>query len=208
MVVFKVRTPIASGVLALNRNYCPVRIISSRRAFAMIVAGIAEVVDDALGDYQSYSFGQWDSFSVEIFSNDQVRDKYHWLRTVNRHYPIPKIIRVLNYGRLPPTVVRLNRINIALRDRSTCQYCGTLLRAKEITLDHVLPRSRGGGMSWSNIVCCCMPCNTAKGQRTPAEAAMPLLTDPKVPKIFDLFCMPLEAESDLEPSWQPFLGAV
>jgi 5-methylcytosine-specific restriction endonuclease McrA len=201
MMKQELRSPLKRGVLVLNRNWYPIRVISHRRAFAMLFAGIADVLDDWHGDYQSYDFSQWAQLSPRLFLD--ARAKYFWMRTVRVAYAVPKIVRATQYCKIPPSSMRLNRINLMARDRHTCQYCGTVLLAKQLTLDHVIPKSRGGQMSWSNIVCCCKKCNVFKGRRTPDEARMRLLREPRQPHL-------LEFMKDLggqvaDPSWRPFL---
>jgi 5-methylcytosine-specific restriction endonuclease McrA len=96
---------------------------------------------------------------------------------------LPSVIRLLEYRRIPQQSRALSRKNILLRDRYTCQYCYRVLPSVELTLDHVQPRSRGGGSSWENLVACCHPCNNRKGSRTPEEAGMKLA---KAPRPFSL----------------------
>jgi 5-methylcytosine-specific restriction endonuclease McrA len=86
-------------------------------------------------------------------------------------------VQLLANVRVPRMMLRPTRANILLRDEETCQYCGKHMR--ELTLDHVLPRSRGGQSTWENLVACCHPCNNRKGNRTPEEANMPLVRTPK-----------------------------
>src|SRR6266498_3136267 len=85
----------------------------------------------------------------------------------------------LHAARVAPRLMRaLSRKNILLRDRNTCQYCGELLTAGDLTLDHVLPRSRGGASTWENLVACCHSCNRRKGNQMPIEAGMKLMREP------------------------------
>ncbi|BAU66341.1 HNH endonuclease [Stanieria sp. NIES-3757] len=93
--------------------------------------------------------------------------------------PLPTVIRLRYYVRVPYKEIPLTRRNVLERDRHTCQYC----RAKneQLTLDHVIPRSRGGGDTWENLVAACVRCNVKKGSRTPKEANMALLTQPRRP---------------------------
>lgn len=93
----------------------------------------------------------------------------------------PIIIRLLNYIKYRPTNLKVSRKRIFKRDKSTCQYCGS---KKHLTIDHVLPRSRGGGNTWTNLVTCCSGCNVYKGNRTPKEANMRLMSRPYEPSIF------------------------
>ena len=92
---------------------------------------------------------------------------------------VPSVIRLLEYRRIPHQTRALSRKNILLRDRNTCQYCGEVLPSSELTLDHVVPRSRGGASTWENLVACCFACNNKKGDRTPQEAGMVLARQPR-----------------------------
>lgn len=91
---------------------------------------------------------------------------------------LPCVIRLRSYKRIPIRISVLTRKNIYARDRNVCQYCGVKFSSHELTLDHVLPESKGGAFSWSNLVSCCAPCNRKKDDRTPEEAGMPLLRQP------------------------------
>src|SRR6202020_2492570 len=93
--------------------------------------------------------------------------------------PVPSVIRWLEYRPIPPQPRALPRKNILPRDRNTCQYCATVLPASELTLDHVVPRSRGGSSTWENLVACCHACNRRKGNQTPLESGMKLMREPR-----------------------------
>lgn len=93
--------------------------------------------------------------------------------------PLPSVIRLRNYKKIPIRISILTRQNIYARDRFLCQYCGQKFAARDLTLDHVLPESRGGMWSWDNLVACCRADNLRKGDRTPYEAGMELLHIPK-----------------------------
>ncbi len=96
------------------------------------------------------------------------------VRTMTEEYPLPAVIRLRQYLRVRPHVVALTRKNLILRDRGTCQYCYCMPVGRELTVDHVVPRSRGGGTSWDNVVLACGSCNRRKSNRTPSEARMRL----------------------------------
>lgn len=93
--------------------------------------------------------------------------------------PVPTVIRLRYYVRVPYKEIPLTRRNILERDEHTCQYCS--FRGDNLTLDHVLPRSRGGKDTWENLVAACVRCNVHKGNRTPTEARMPLMSQPRRP---------------------------
>lgn len=138
-------------VLVLNQDYSPLTVCSAERAFLLIYARKAERVHD---------------------------DPELKLRTVSTEYPMPSVIRLQDYIFVPYKSVLLSRQNIFKRDRQQCQYCGS---QRDLTLDHVLPGSRGGKSSWTNLTTACKKCNSFKGDRTPEEAEMSLMNQPFKP---------------------------
>lgn len=140
-----------SRVLVLNASFEPINVCSVRRAVIMILKGVARVEEKA--DHLLYS----PSLSM----------------------PTPSVIRLVEYIHIPFERKSLSRKNILLRDQNRCQYCGKHLPPVELTLDHVMPRARGGGSTWDNLVASCRRCNNVKGNRTPEEAAMKLLKKPQ-----------------------------
>ncbi|HUZ04615.1 MAG TPA: HNH endonuclease [Acidobacteriaceae bacterium] len=122
-------------VLVLNASYEPINICGARRALVLVLKGVATTEEER-------------NFS---------------LRAARINIPMPSVIRLLEYRRIPHQTRALSRKNILLRDRNTCQYCGIVLTAGELTLDHVIPRSRGGQSTWENLVACCHACNRKKG---------------------------------------------
>jgi 5-methylcytosine-specific restriction endonuclease McrA len=92
---------------------------------------------------------------------------------------MPSVIRLENYAKVPRVRQQVTRRNIFTRDQFTCQYCEKKLPANQLTVDHVFPKSRGGPESWENLVACCYPCNRRKANRTPDEANMTLLREPR-----------------------------
>jgi 5-methylcytosine-specific restriction endonuclease McrA len=103
----------------------------------------------------------------------------HILHSQKLSIHAPSVIRLTEYIHIPFERRSLSRKNILLRDHSTCQYCGRQYPPSELTLDHVLPRSRGGESAWDNLVACCKRCNHKKGNRTPEESGMHLLRRPR-----------------------------
>jgi 5-methylcytosine-specific restriction endonuclease McrA len=95
---------------------------------------------------------------------------------------VPAVIRLLKAARRRPRVVRFSRFNVLLRDSFTCQYCGQRPHARELTMDHVIPRAQGGSTRWNNVVAACRACNHQKGSRTPSEARMALFRSPHEPR--------------------------
>ena len=194
---------IQSSVLALNRHYLAVHILPVPRAFCLLYKGAAEVISVESGVYHSYDFDQWlESCLLREALGERSADA-DWIRSVNFEIQVPRLIRLLRYDRLPRNAVKFNRRNIFLRDENCCQYCGRRLGAHKLSLDHVLPKSRGGPTTWENIVCCCLDCNVRKGGRTPHEAGMKLMKIPFKPARNPLLFHHLGSRK--YESWQAFL---
>jgi 5-methylcytosine-specific restriction endonuclease McrA len=143
--------PLQEPVLVLNATYEPINVTAVRRALVLILKGVATAEED-------------DGAFI------------HAARVAIR---IPSVIRLLEFRRIPYQTRALSRKNLLLRDRYTCQFCGRTLPAHELTLDHVIPRSRGGRTDWDNLVACCHKCNNLKGDRLPEEAGLKLLRPPR-----------------------------
>jgi 5-methylcytosine-specific restriction endonuclease McrA len=112
----------------------------------------------------------------------------------------------LRYERTPRFVVRLTRRNLMLRDGFQCQYCGRRPHQRDLNIDHVIPRSRGGADTWENLVISCRACNLKKGRRTPPEASMVLLRIPQAPRWSPATQIRLSSYAQFE-EWEPFLEA-
>ena len=194
--------PLSSSVLVLNRQYLAVHVINVRRAFTLLVRDLAEVIHVEDGQYANYDFASWREVS-ELRS--EFREPHDdWLRAVNFEVQVPRVIRLLFYDRVPNQSVRFNRRNLFARDNNSCQYCGKRFPTSELSLDHVVPRSRGGDTSWENIVCACVACNVRKGGRTPHEAHMALIRKPTKPKRSPL--VTLKLGNPKYESWKSFLS--
>lgn len=192
-----------SNVLVLNKHYAALRVVPARRAFCLLFKQIAEVVSLEDSQYLSYDFDSWREISELRAQYD--REHHEWIRCVRFELAVPKIIRLTLYDRLPRRDVRFTRRNIYARDRNRCQYCGRKFPTCELSLDHVIPKSRGGQTSWINIVCCCVRCNVRKGGRTPAEARLKLITEPAKPRRSPAVTIHLTSEK--YASWKQFLNA-
>jgi 5-methylcytosine-specific restriction endonuclease McrA len=142
-------------VLVLNASYEPINICAARRALVLVLKGVA---------------------SAEEHAPMAIHSSRHTMR-------LPSVIRLLEYRRIPHQTRALSRKNILMRDRYTCQYCLRASPQVELTLDHVVPRSRAGETTWENLVACCHICNNKKGNRTPEEAGMKLV---RLPRPFSL----------------------
>jgi 5-methylcytosine-specific restriction endonuclease McrA len=169
------------SVLALNRHFAAVHVVSVQRAFCLLWKESAEVIDFDGGHYMSYNFERWCENSQLKQALEADDDTEDWIRGVNFRIQVPRIIRLLSYDRIPRNTVKFNRRNIFLRDENCCQYCQKHFPRQQLSLDHIQPRSRGGLDSWENIVCACRKCNVRKGGCTPQEAGMTLMRPPVRP---------------------------
>lgn len=122
------------------------------------------------------------------------------VHSIKRNYPFPSVIRLSRFIKVPFKKIELSRKNILRRDNYCCQYCGT--RTHEVTIDHIIPKSRGGAVSWENLVSACHRCNHKKGSRTPEEAGMALINKPQKPHHIIFFKQFMGKADD---SWKPFL---
>ncbi|HXE06671.1 MAG TPA: HNH endonuclease [Acidobacteriaceae bacterium] len=164
-------------VLVLNASYEPINICGARRALVLVLKGVARTEEE----------------------------QGAVLHAARMQVAMPSVIRLLEYRRIPHQTRALSRKNILLRDRNTCQYCGIILTAGELTLDHVIPRSRGGLSTWENLVACCHDCNRRKGNSLLSE-----LTDMKLtrePRSFSLHTSRhiMRMIGSADPSWRRYL---
>jgi len=191
-----------SSVLVLNRNYMAVNVTTVKRAFCLLFNETAEVISFARDEtMNAYDIESWVELSAlrTRFENDG--DDY--IRTVTLEIRVPKIVRLLFYDRMPRQEVKFNRRNIFARDGNRCQYCGKRRPTSELSLDHILPRSRGGQSTWGNIVCCCTDCNVKKGGRTPPEARLKLIRKPYKPRRSPVLRVKIQSEK--YKSWRHFV---
>jgi 5-methylcytosine-specific restriction endonuclease McrA len=162
-------------VLVLNATYEPLSIISVQRAVVLLLKEKAELVE-------------------------ATAERLHASYT---SVPVPLVIRLVYYVRIPhPVVLAPTRRSVALRDNFTCQYCGSTPGRGLLTLDHVLPRSRGGQTSWENVVAACRACNMRKGNRTPDEAHMALRKPPGRPHYIAFLLL---SEAGPKDVWQKYV---
>jgi len=145
--------------LLLTSGYQPIKRIDCKRAICMSILEKVDVIES----YDRYI----GSPSIRI--------------------QIPSVIRLKHVIKTKPMRIRYSRANIYTRDDKICQYCNVKFQVKDLTLDHVIPKSCGGRTSWSNIVTCCQSCNTMKADRTPQQAGMLLVKKPKYPSLKNYF---------------------
>jgi 5-methylcytosine-specific restriction endonuclease McrA len=195
---------LSSSVLVLNRHYLPVHIITVRRAFGLLYCESAEIIHIEEGQFSNYDFSTWCELSA-FRALEQKAPHEEWVRAVQFEIQVPRIIRLFEYDRVPRKLLKLSRRNIFARDGNRCQYCGCSFPTSQLSLDHVLPRSRGGETTWENVVCSCVTCNTRKGSRTPHEAHMRLMKMPIEPKTNPVLALKLK--NPKYASWRSFVPA-
>lgn len=195
--------PLSLSVLVLNRSFVAVHIVNVRRALTLLFRQLAEVVHIDEGQFAAYSFESWRELSAMRASFRGPEED--WIRAVGYELQAPRVIRLLSCDRGPRQGLRFNRRNVFARDGNICQYCGRGFPTSELSLDHVVPRSRGGTTSWENIVCACVNCNVRKGGRTPHEARMNLVRQPVRPKRSPLLSIKLG--NPKYRSWKSFVDS-
>jgi 5-methylcytosine-specific restriction endonuclease McrA len=126
------------------------------------------------------------------------------LRSVNSFTTAPSVIRLVHFVHLPYRKKLASKNNILIRDRYVCQYCGKTLKSHEITLDHIVPKSRGGESNWENLAACCPHCNVRKGSRLPEEAGLTLIKDPRKGSAYHFIHL-LRHYGSVDEKWKKYL---
>ncbi len=158
--------------LVLNRSWMAITTTSVRHAVSLVYQRAARVI--CPDTYQTHDFDSWSELAV---ARDQP-----CVRTVANQLRVPEIIVLATYDGLPRRNVPFSRRNLYRRDQHMCQYCGGRPGTEELSIDHVIPRSRGGRSTWENCVLACVECNKRKSNRMAWEAGMALLRHPRVPR--------------------------
>jgi 5-methylcytosine-specific restriction endonuclease McrA len=179
--------------LVLNRSWSAIATTSVRRALGLLFTGAAKVVQP--DTYEVHEFHTWTDLAVHPGEP--------CIRTVRLKIKVPEVIVLTKYGGMPNPTVTFSRRNLYKRDRSTCQYCGKRPGSKELSIDHVVPRSRGGRTTWENCVLACMRCNRRKASRLPTEAGLKLLKRPTRPKWTPILEAPI---GRIRQSWDKFVS--
>ncbi|MFO0908984.1 MAG: HNH endonuclease [Isosphaeraceae bacterium] len=179
--------------LVLNRSWQPVHVTTVIRGLTLLWTGAARVLDPH--DFRLLSWHEWTRLAPG--------DEEPVIRSATARIRVPEVLCLVRYERRPQSAVSFSRRNVARRDHFTCQYCGAQPGGSAITIDHVLPRSRGGATSWTNCVAACVACNTLKADRTPEQAGLTLRRRPVRPS-----WKPHYVAYERRPlSWQVFVSA-
>lgn len=184
--------------LVLNKTWTPVGTVTLQRAIIMLFSTYKNGEPKArIIEPESFQTFTWDDWSqIKPLATDEV------IVSAHMDFKVPEIILLSKYERLPQPKVHFSRRTLYKRDNMTCQYCGGRPGSSELTIDHVIPRSRGGETSWENCTLACVECNARKANRTPAEAKMKLLSEPKKPRTHMFRC---DAIKPIK-SWESFIG--
>ena len=180
-------------VLVLNRSWLAVNVANVRRAVCLVALGHARVVDPE--SFATHDFQAW--LAASQGGNGDC------LHSVSALFRVPEIIVLTRYNGRQTRGLKLSRRNVLERDEHVCQYCGRHLESAQLTLDHVVPKSRGGQTAWENVVAACTACNDRKGDRTPEEAGMGLVRAPRRPRWASSVSVRLAGRG--KQSWQRFL---
>jgi 5-methylcytosine-specific restriction endonuclease McrA len=183
-------------VLVLNRNWQAINVRTPQEAFCMMATNVATGLDiEGHEHIRPVSWEEWITLPI--------RPQDNAVQTVRGSIRVPAVIVAVNFARVPKKRPKLCAKAIRERDGNRCQYTGKLLKADEGSLDHVLPRSRGGKDSWENLVWSSKDVNTRKGNRLPHEAGLRLLTMPRAPKELPVSALIRNAHSVVD--WDLFL---
>ena len=157
--------------LVLNRHWIPIHLTTARHALMLLYQSVARAVHPT--DLTLHRFEEWTDLRLP--------DDCPSVNTISQAISLPEIVVLERYGKIPRRSVPFNRRNLFFRDRFRCQYCGLKSDARELTIDHVIPRVRGGTSTWENCVIACIACNRRKSHRTLTDSGMRLMTDPRRP---------------------------
>lgn len=184
---------LSKSVLVLNKGWTAIRVISVKRALILTFAEKAVIVD-AYADFSVYNWEEWSKLPI--------KENEDFISTSNEPIRIPEIIVLSNYDKIHDRTLRLTKKNLFLRDGHVCQYTGRKLSSSEADIDHVKPKSRGGANDWNNMVVCSKTINRKKGNKTPEEAGLTLIRQPKKPSSLKLLIDPRKKSPE---SWKHFL---
>ncbi len=179
--------------LVLNRSWLPINTTTVRHALLLVIKGAARFIQPET--FEIHDFDSWIALKDEGGRG---------IRGVQLSLRIPEVIVLTQYNRLPEKSVPFSRRNLCRRDGNRCQYCGAQVNSKTMTVDHVVPRSRGGGNTWENCVLACRRCNTRKGNQPLDKVGMDLLRAPRRPEWSP--CLTIK-RGQRKTSWKKFVAA-
>jgi len=179
--------------LVLNKSWLAIATTPVSRALGLLYSGAAMAIRP--DTYELHGFDSWSDLAIE--------PDEPFVKTIEVRIRVPEVIVLKNYDGVPQQTVVFTRRNLYKRDRNTCQYCGTRPGTSELTIDHVMPRSRGGLSTWDNCVLACVGCNRKKADRTPLEAGLMLAKEPVQPRWGPILGVPV---ARVRQSWAKFVS--
>jgi len=186
-------TALTDPTLVLNKNWLPIHVCSVRRALTMVFKDLARIVEPA--NYALYDFDSWSDLAIP--------DGAQFVQGISMRIRIPEVIVLKACDRFNRPRVVFTRRNLFRRDRNTCQYCGRKRPTEDLSIDHVVPRARGGLATWENCVVACLRCNSVKGSRSLEECGLHLLRKPVEPPPQMAFTLHARQR---KPSWEHFVS--
>jgi len=179
--------------LVLNKSWVAIDTTSVLDALRLLFKGAALAIRP--DTYEAHAFDSWADLMVQP-------DEPH-VRTVRLRIRVPEVIALTHYDGVPSHSMPFTRRNLFKRDRNTCQYCGARPGTAELTIDHLLPRCRGGVSTWENCALACVMCNRRKADRTPRQAGLRLRRLPVAPRWRPILGIPI---GRVRQSWEKFVG--
>ena len=189
------------NTLVLNRLYIPIHIITWKRAVSILYQGLGSSLDL---DFIPYNYDEWIKLSTSPTFDETY---YNYIHSVSTTIAVPDILVLKEFAFIPKRDTKYSRQNIFHRDEKKCAYCGKKFTIDDLTIDHIVPKSHGGKNTWMNTITACKACNNKKDDRTPDEAHMPLLYDPREPRWTDTFSNVVN-NPDMRESWKPFMKSI
>jgi len=184
---------LSQPTLVLNESWIAIHTVPVKHALRLLFTGAAKAIQPET--YEVHEFETWADLAV--------LHGEPCIRTVALRIKVPEVIVLTRYNGLPDPSAVFTRRNLFRRDHNTCQYCGSRPGTSELSIDHVLPRSRGGKSSWQNCVLACMDCNRRKANRLPDEAGLKLSRPPIKPRWSPLIEIPV---ARVRQSWERFVS--
>ena len=186
-------------VLTINKSYIPIRLTSKFSAIGKFYSGLVEGMYIRGETWEPKSWEEWEQMSIQdIWPEDQ-----EFVNSTRQRYAVPKVIRTLYYDKIPKHSIRLTRKALYDRDGYRCYICGKEFSERKLSIDHIIPLSRGGGNSWENMITCCTACNFKKGDKLLSELGLKPHFQAFKPNISNI--QKLKADiGQYDPSWSLF----
>ena len=184
---------LAQPALVLNSGWTPLATTSVRTALTMLYRGHARAV--CPDTYEAHDFDSWADLAAA--EHEPV------VRTARFSIRVPEVVQLVFFNKVPPRRVAFTRKNLYRRDKYTCQYCGATPGSSELSIDHIVPRSRGGRTTWLNCVIACVSCNRRKGNQSVKGARMALRRSVREPRLTGLIEIPVGAR---RRTWEQFVS--